>query len=210
VGGGLEATQREVARYSPEDAQRLPEYYARLDAVADVLRDVVLETPPNVGGGVRDLFHAWQTARRMKKLSMKARREVLDLFTLSAGDWLDRWFASDPIKAAFGFDSVVGNFASPYAPWVGLRAAAPRFRRGEWQEGRVGPCDRRDGGDHPGDAPRSRIPGRGDSPRPRRRTHRREGRPSLRRGAGGRHRARIALRRPRTRTRVSFSACCAT
>ena len=116
VGGGLEATQREVARYSPEDAQRLPEYYARLDAVADVLRDVVLETPPNVGGGARDLFHAWKTARRLKTLSMKARREVLDLFTLSAGDWLDRWFASDPIKAAFGFDSVVGNFASPYAP----------------------------------------------------------------------------------------------
>src|SRR5260221_6699956 len=47
VGGGLEATQREVARFSPDDAQRLPEYYARLDAVADVLRDIVLETPPN-------------------------------------------------------------------------------------------------------------------------------------------------------------------
>src|SRR6185369_4115303 len=36
IGGGLEATQREVARYSRKDAERLPEYYARLDAVADV------------------------------------------------------------------------------------------------------------------------------------------------------------------------------
>ena len=27
-----------------------------------------------------------------------------------------RWFESAPIKAAFGFDAVVGNFASPYAP----------------------------------------------------------------------------------------------
>src|SRR5204863_6611390 len=64
----------------------------------------------------RDFFQAWSTGWRLKTLSMKARRDVLDLFTMSAGDWLDRWFESDPIKAAFGFDSVVGNFASPYAP----------------------------------------------------------------------------------------------
>ena len=29
---------------------------------------------------------------------------------------LDRWFESDPIKAVLGFDAVVGNLASPYAP----------------------------------------------------------------------------------------------
>jgi phytoene dehydrogenase-like protein len=116
VGGGTEATQREVARFSREDAERLPEYYARLEAVADVLRDLLLETPPNAGGGIQDLFQAWKTARRVQLLPMAAQRDVLDLFTMSAGDWLDRWFASDPIKAAFGFDSVVGNFASPYTP----------------------------------------------------------------------------------------------
>jgi len=38
------------------------------------------------------------------------------VFAKSAGDLLDGWFESDPIKAAFGFDAIVGNFASPYAP----------------------------------------------------------------------------------------------
>src|SRR5436190_9639766 len=33
VGGGLEATQREVARFSKRDAERLPQYYERLDVV---------------------------------------------------------------------------------------------------------------------------------------------------------------------------------
>ncbi len=42
-------------------------------------------------------------------------RDVLDLFTKSAGDILDRWFECEPLKAAFGFDAVVGNFQSPYA-----------------------------------------------------------------------------------------------
>ncbi|HET9576787.1 MAG TPA: NAD(P)/FAD-dependent oxidoreductase [Usitatibacter sp.] len=116
VGGGIEATQREIARFSERDAQRLPEYYARLERVADVLRALLLETPPNVGGGIADLFQAWKAGRQLNKLPMDAKRDVLDLFTLSAGDWLDRWFESEPIKACFAFDSVVGNFAGPYAP----------------------------------------------------------------------------------------------
>jgi phytoene dehydrogenase-like protein len=116
VGGGLEATQREVARFSRRDAERLPEYYARLDAVADVLRALVLETPPNVGGGIHELFAAWKTGRRLNALPLAAKRDVLDLFTLSAVEWLDRWFESEPLRACLAFDSVVGNFASPHAP----------------------------------------------------------------------------------------------
>ena len=33
----------------------------------------------------------------------------------SAGDMLDYWFESDPIKAVLGLDAVVGNLASPYS-----------------------------------------------------------------------------------------------
>jgi len=54
----------------------------------------------------------------------KQGRDVVDLFTKSAGEILDRRFESAPIKAAFGFDAVVGNFASPYAPGSSQAAAA--------------------------------------------------------------------------------------
>jgi phytoene dehydrogenase-like protein len=116
VGGGLAATQAEVARFSAKDAQALPDYYAMLERVANVLRAMLLETPPNVGGGISDLFRAWKVGGRLKRLALAEQRDLLDLFTKSAGDVLDRWFESAPIKAAFGFDSVVGNFASPYTP----------------------------------------------------------------------------------------------
>ncbi len=116
VGGGLAATQAEVARFSRRDADNLPAYHAMLDRVAAVLKDLLLETPPNVGGGIADLFRALKVGRRFKALDMEARRDVLDLFTKSAGDVLDRYFESEPIKACYGFDSVVGNFASPYTP----------------------------------------------------------------------------------------------
>jgi phytoene dehydrogenase-like protein len=116
LGGSLTDTQREVARFSTSDADKLPAYYQMLDRVADVLKDLLLETPPNVGGGLHDLMQAWKTGKRFKALDMAARRDVLDLFTKSAGDMLDQWFESEPVKACFGFDSVVGNFASPYTP----------------------------------------------------------------------------------------------
>jgi phytoene dehydrogenase-like protein len=137
VGGGLAATQAEVARFSTKDAAALPAYYAMLDGVADVLRALLLETPPNVGGGIHDLFQSWKVGGRLKRLSLAARRDLLDLFTKSAGAVLDQWFESAPIKAAFGFDAVVGNFASPYTPgsaYVLLHHAFGEIdgRRGQW------------------------------------------------------------------------------
>ena len=137
VGGSLAATQAEVTRFSVADAARLPAYYAMLERVADVLRDLALETPPNVGGGVGDFLAAVKAARRFKKLDMAVRRDVLDLFTKSAGDLLDAWFESAPIKAVFGFDAIVGNFASPYAPGTAYVLLHHVFgevngRRGVW------------------------------------------------------------------------------
>ena len=116
VGGGLAATQVEFAKFSRRDADALPAYYAMLERVADVLRDLLLATPPNVGGGAQALLGAWKIAKRFRALDLSAQRDVLDLFTKSAGDVLDRWFESDPVKAVFGFDAIVGNFASPWTP----------------------------------------------------------------------------------------------
>jgi len=63
-----------------------------------------------------ELMHAASLGKRLTKLDMATRRELLSLFVSSAGDYLDGWFESAPIKAVYGFDGIVGNFASPYAP----------------------------------------------------------------------------------------------
>ena len=119
VGEGR--TAAEVAKFSAKDASRLEEYGERLGVVADVLRDLVLETPPNAIEGswrtaLPELLRAAQVGGRLRKLDMSMRRELLSLFATSAGDYLDGWFESDPIKAAYGFDGIVGNYASPYTP----------------------------------------------------------------------------------------------
>jgi phytoene dehydrogenase-like protein len=58
----------------------------------------------------------WSVARKLRGLDMRGRRDLLELFTKSAGELLDDWFESDPLKAVLGWDSIVGNFASPYTP----------------------------------------------------------------------------------------------
>ena len=68
---------------------------------------------------------------------------MLDLFTKSAGEVLDRWFESAPIKAAFGFDAVVGNYASPYTPGSAYVLLHHVFgevngQRGQWGHARGG------------------------------------------------------------------------
>jgi phytoene dehydrogenase-like protein len=112
---------REVAKFSALDAERLPAYGTRLDAIAEVLRSVVLETPPNVvhGGWWRALPELLSAARlggRIGKLDLCLQQDLLSLFASSAGDYLDSWFESAPIKALYGFDGIVGNYASPYSP----------------------------------------------------------------------------------------------
>ncbi|MFL5109644.1 MAG: phytoene desaturase family protein, partial [Microvirga sp.] len=114
-------TKAEIAKFSSRDALRYDAFAAELERIADVLRALVLQAPPNVVEGwsarsIAELARAAAVGDRLRRLSMPDRRALLDLFTKSAGDYLDGWFEAEPVKALFGFDAVVGNYASPYAP----------------------------------------------------------------------------------------------
>jgi phytoene dehydrogenase-like protein len=112
-------TEREIAKFSTRDAARYNGYQAEIGRVAGVLRSLVLEAPPNLAPG-----KLGETAQGLGKLAAIGRRlwqagalrPTIRLLRKSAGEILDDWFESDPIKAVLGFDSVVGNLASPYSP----------------------------------------------------------------------------------------------
>ena len=116
LGGGLERTQAEFAKFSARDAETLPAYYDALEGVAEVLRGLALKSPPNVGEGLRTLMAGASQGWGIAKLGLEAKRDILDLFTKSATSFLGQWFENEAIKAAFGFDAVVGNYASPDTP----------------------------------------------------------------------------------------------
>ncbi len=111
-----ERSRREVERFSAKDAGRLPAFHARLDAIVDLLRGLILQTPYNASASPRDLLTGLGLANQVRKLGLQGQGDLLDLFGKSAGDILDSWFETDILKGLLGFDAVVGNYASPYTP----------------------------------------------------------------------------------------------
>lgn len=116
LGGGTQRTQAQFARFSQRDADAYPAYDAALERVAQVLRDLALEIPPNAGGGLLELVSAARQAWPLAKLDIAAQRDLLDVFTKSARDFLDGWYEDDHVKTAFAFDAVVGNYAGVSTP----------------------------------------------------------------------------------------------
>jgi len=114
-------TQQSIAQLSNADVENYAAFTAELESIADVLRALVLQAPPNLTEGfslnsLHEGLQAMRTAGVLRRLPLEQQRSLLDLFTRSAGEMLDQQFESDLVKAVFGFDSIVGNYASPYTP----------------------------------------------------------------------------------------------
>src|SRR3954467_4445670 len=112
--GGL--TRREIARHSEKDVAGYDAYSAALESVVAILKQWILRAPPNAGGGLADVFAALKLGNSVRGMTAEEQRNLFDFFTKSAGEILDRYFETDIVKALFGFDAVVGNYASPYSP----------------------------------------------------------------------------------------------
>src|SRR5687768_1968997 len=112
--GGL--TRAEIARHSPADALGYDAYSESLESVVAILRQWILRAPPNAGGGLADLLALLKLGNSVRTLSAEEQRHLLDFFTKSAADILSRYFSNQLVQALFGFDSIVGHYASPFTP----------------------------------------------------------------------------------------------
>ena len=109
-------TRKEIVRLSKADGEGYDRYIGELEKVVPLLKKWILRAPPEVGAGAKGLPSLLTLGKDMVGLLTHEIRTVHDFATRSAGEILDRYFEGDLAKALFGFDGVVGNFASPYAP----------------------------------------------------------------------------------------------
>ena len=78
VGPGR--TKEEIAKFSARDADRFDAYEARLERLANVLRALALDTPPNLatgrglGANLGALVHAAKVGNRLRSLDLQAQR----------------------------------------------------------------------------------------------------------------------------------------
>jgi len=112
-----DALEREVARFVEDDVDNLRRYQQQLAAVVPVIKDLLMRTPPALhAGGMADLWRMFSLSRKFNRLNETLKQFLFHLFSRSAGEMLEDQFATKPLQALFGFDAIVGNYASPYSP----------------------------------------------------------------------------------------------
>lgn len=95
-------TCEEIAKISRSDASAYAEYKRHLARLAPILRRLLWEIPPDpVSGRLRDVRDTLRFLWRFRDIGGRF-YEIYDLLTMSAYDYLKRWFATDEILAAIG------------------------------------------------------------------------------------------------------------
>ncbi len=119
--------EREIARFSRQDAERYPRYEALLDRVARALEPTLSSPAPDLlplpstwrrrglQKRIRDARTGWHLYQALAALGNDM-AEGLELLTGSARLILDRWFESDVLKATLATDAIIGAFAPISAP----------------------------------------------------------------------------------------------
>ena len=117
MGPDAALTRREIAKFSPRDAERYPRYEAMLERAADFVEPTLVMTPPDLfRPRLRDLKTLLSLARGFRRLGPAAAGETLEILTGAARTILDRWFESDELKATLATDAIIGAMASPSMP----------------------------------------------------------------------------------------------
>jgi phytoene dehydrogenase-like protein len=104
-----------VAALSPADVDAWDRVHDDIEACADVLREIALETPANLGGGMIDLLRAGKLANRVRKLTPELQHRLIKLMTMSVADFLSEYLDNSTLKAILAMQSFIGTYTSPYA-----------------------------------------------------------------------------------------------
>ncbi|WP_265570366.1 phytoene desaturase family protein [Sphingomicrobium nitratireducens] len=109
-------TRQELARRRPNDGRAYDRYIADLEIVVGLIKKWLLRAPVEAGAGLSGLPKLLALGKDLVGLDTKEIDTLHRFATRSAGEILDSYFEGELAKALFGFDGIVGNFASPYTP----------------------------------------------------------------------------------------------
>lgn len=115
--GGL--TRSELARRHAADGPAYDRYVADLEKIVALIRKWLLKAPVEAGAGLKGLPALLSLGKDLVGLSTREIDQIHRFATRSAGEILDEYFDGKLAKALFGFDGIVGNFASPYQSGTG-------------------------------------------------------------------------------------------
>ena len=110
-------TIRELRRWSRRDAEAYEEYGRLMVEMARFIKPVLGLVPPDVGPlDPRGWLGVAAIARDFARLPDLQQSVFVQLMTMSALDFLDQWFETDPLKATMSASGIIGTFQGIRSP----------------------------------------------------------------------------------------------
>jgi phytoene dehydrogenase-like protein len=110
-------TIRELRRWSLSDAEAYEEYGLLMVEMAKFIKPILGIVPPDLTGrDPRELLPLGGLLRDFGRLPERQQAVFVQLMTMSAADFLDQWFETDPLKATMSASGIIGTFLGVRSP----------------------------------------------------------------------------------------------
>jgi phytoene dehydrogenase-like protein len=110
-------TMRELRRWSKNDAEAYEEYGQLMVDMARFIKPILSVVPPDPGRvNPMEWLPLVGLAKDFKDLPERLQQTFVQLMTMSAADFLDQWFETDPLKATMSASGIIGTFQGPRSP----------------------------------------------------------------------------------------------
>jgi phytoene dehydrogenase-like protein len=115
--GDPAATRREIARYSPKDAEVAPQFSMAMTRIGSFIKTIIDSPSPDpTSFRVSEIRKLLRLGRRFKDLDSDYRYLFTKLMTMSAAEFLDLWFESDRLKGPMSVSGIIGTFLGVRSP----------------------------------------------------------------------------------------------
>ncbi len=110
-------TRHEISRFSARDAEIYPEFSLSMTKMAQLVRNIIDSPAPDpTSWNPAELFKLLRLGRELQRGGAESVGMNLKLLTMSAVDFLDRWFESDVLKAVMSVSGIIGTFLGVRSP----------------------------------------------------------------------------------------------
>lgn len=110
-------TFRDIARFSPRDAEAYEEYSRAMFFMAKAVKYLLSILPPDPATfQPRDLGGLLGLARHLLGLNERDRYMLAKLMAMSSADFVEQWFESEPLKATLAASGIIGTYLGVRSP----------------------------------------------------------------------------------------------
>ena len=110
-------TVRELRRWSKNDAEAYEEYGQLMVEMARFIKPILGMVPGDpTENDPRPLLPIAQLARKFAQLPERQQAVFVQLMTMSAKDFLDQWFETEPLKATMSASGIIGTYQGIRSP----------------------------------------------------------------------------------------------